>query len=158
VNAASALSYTSSVMPSAPATAASVASQMAYGGISRMYTQPPPPAAVQQQIPSRSSNISQQNVFSAPPTRTTAPSTASSSSLQSHKTSYSDDSRGIGASSLVIEAKPVLRNKMAEITKFVPTAVMVKRDTKTKTTATRKHFNFHLIKYKSYFVYHVSLL
>lgn len=41
------------------------------------------------------------------------------------------------ASSTIV-AKPVLRNKIAEITKFVPTSLMVKRDSKPKLTQHRE--------------------
>lgn len=58
-----------------------------------------------------------QNTFSAPPTRTGAPSAPQSAV-----------SMGEGAT--IIEAKPVLRNKMAELTRFVPSSLVVRREQK----------------------------
>lgn len=86
-------------------------------------------AAAAQKYPSNS--IASQSVLSAPPTRTTA--TSLSGSLSE-------------STSTTIEAKPVLRNKMAEITRFVPSSVMIKRDQKSSKTSSKSGLlSFYLI-------------
>ncbi len=77
----------------------------------------------------------QQNIFTAPPIRST---TTSVPIMQRH---IQTEDRG---GSQIIEAKPVIRNKMAEITKFVPSSVIVNRDQKTSFNRS-KQFLFILI-------------
>jgi len=77
----------------------------------RMQVPPPPPPSQVRYMPPPL------NTFSAPPTRSGAPSAPQSSV-------------SMGESATTIEAKPVLRNKMAELTRFVPSSLVVRRDQK----------------------------
>ena len=91
----------------------------AYGSVIH---QPPPPTQNPQRIPiiahqqQKYSTSVQPAVLMAAATRTSQ--------------SFSDERASSSAST--IEAKPQLRNKMAEITRFVPTSLVVRRDTKSK--------------------------
>jgi hypothetical protein len=103
-------------------------------GINRMYAAKTSIPDLAHKIPlpsSRQGLQSQQNVFTAPPTRS-----ATTSMPTTQKPNQSDD-RG---SSLIIEAKPLIRNKMAEITRFVPSALMVRRDQKTSSSKSKDFF------------------
>ena len=83
--------------------------------------------------PQKYSTPPQPTVLMAAPTRT------STSAL----TSFNDER---GSSSTTIEAKPILRNKMVEITRFVPTSLVVRRDAKSKPTQ-KSGKNFFIINY-----------
>jgi hypothetical protein len=67
--------------------------------------------------------------YSAPPPAVVVAAPTRSAPAAAAASSYSDDR---GPSATTIEAKPMLRNKMAEITRFVPTSLVVRRDIKSK--------------------------
>lgn len=81
---------------------------------------PPPPPAPPSTVPQSQATrymapmpTNAPQAFSAPPTRT-APQSAVT----------------VGEGTTIIEAKPVLRNKMAELTRFVPSSLVVRREQK----------------------------
>ena len=107
-----------------------------YGSVIPQQPQPPPPPlknpqripilAQQQKYPAQPQ---QSPVLMAPPTRSLA------------SASFSEERAS--SSATTIEAKPQLRNKMQEITRFLPTSLVVRRDTKSKPTQQRPdgHYN-----------------
>jgi hypothetical protein len=104
-------------MPPVPPVAAASAVQQPYGSYQNYPAPPPPPPPHQQQQQSHSIQASSQYAR-----------------LQqlANKPSQQSSYQSSGPATTTIEAKPVLRNKAAETTKFVPTSLLIRRDTNKK--------------------------
>ncbi len=97
---------------------------------------PPPPAPIQPAVPTsvqQARNLSQMSNRNAPYSQTAQQnySNVASQSVQQKPPPPPQppviSQQAASSTSSTIEAKPVLRNKMAELTRFVPTNVLVKR-------------------------------
>lgn len=78
-----------------------------------------------QVVPLSQSSLVNPNVLSAPPSLISRPTTKHALAVGSKPTV--DDKKSTGAT---IEAKPQLRNLSADVTKFMPTSLRVKREDK----------------------------
>lgn len=101
----------------------------------------PPSQQMSRLMAQQTHPLSQSNVFSAPPS--SRPTTASSNSATSQQQAQHASIEDRTPKATTIEAKPQLRNKIAEITRFVPTSLIVKRQDHQKSKSSDNYPYIH---------------
>jgi hypothetical protein len=106
----------------------------------------PPPLAAPSHMPTPSAAAASKSTYGGVlPGHHYAPPPLPPSQKQKTSHSHNNQSSTSNAASSglsTIEAKPVLRNKVAEVTKFVPTSLLIRRDPNKK-THTSEHEHYH---------------